>query len=180
MSLPRRALLGASMLASLTRAGAAQPASRPMLRVGVPEIPPTLEPARELSNVGTRVTYSVFDTLIRRDFLGNADGGGTALKPHLATSWTRNGPRELVLSLREGVRFHNGDLLTANDVVYTFTSNRMFGDKPLMVEAKSYFGTLESVEALNPHTVRFRTRTPDILLEHRLASWCAWIVNKRA
>ncbi len=41
------------------------------------DLPATLEPARELSNVGTRVTYSIFDTLIRRDFLGAPDGGGS-------------------------------------------------------------------------------------------------------
>jgi len=154
--------------------------NRPILRVGVPEIPPTLEPARELSNVGTRVTYSMFDTLIRRDFRGAPNGGGTALQPHLASSWTRTGPQELVLRLREGVHFHNGDTLTADDVVYTFTSARMFGERPLMPEARSYFATLAAVEALDPLTVRFRTKVPDVLLEHRLASWCSWIVSKRA
>ena len=28
--------------------------------------------------------------------------------------------------------------------------------------------------------MRFRTKVPDVLLEQRLASWCSWIVNKRA
>ena len=56
----------------------------------------------ELSNPGTRVTYSLFDTLIRRDFMGSPDGGGSGLKPHLATSWERKGPTELVVTLRVG------------------------------------------------------------------------------
>ena len=63
--------------------------NRPNFTVAVADLPATLEPARELSNVGTRVTYSIFDTLIRRDFLGSPDGGGSELKPHLATSWER-------------------------------------------------------------------------------------------
>ena len=177
----RRTLLASGLAVPFVRPVFAQSAdARPILRVGVAEVPPTLEPARELSNVGTRVTYSIFDTLIRRDFLGSPDGGGSGLKPHLATSWQRNSPSELVLTLREGVRFHNGDVLTPDDVVYTFTSNRMFGDQPLMREAASYFATLASVEALDERTVRFRTKVPDVLLEQRLASWCAWIVNKRA
>lgn len=180
MLLPRRAVLGAGLAAPFAHPVQAQPEARPNLRIGVAELPPTLEPARELSNVGTRVTYSMFDTLIRRDFLGSPDGGGSGLKPHLATHWTRNGPQELVLRLHDGVRFHNGDLLTAEDVVYTFTSNRMFGARPLMAEARSYFATLAGVEALDPLTVRFRTRVPDVLLEQRLASWCSWIINKRA
>lgn len=178
----RRSLLGAGMaLGAAARPALAQGADpRPVLQIGVPELPPTLEPARELSNVGTRVTYSIFDTLIRRDFLGTPDGGGAALQPHLATAWERTSPSELVLTLRPGVRFHNGDLLTADDVVYTFMSRRMHGPEALMPEARSYFATLASVEAVGENGVRFRTRVPDVLLEQRLASWCAWIVNRRA
>ncbi len=175
----RTALVSAAVLAVGDRA-LAQTDGRPVLTIGVAQVPPTLEPARELSNVGTRVTYSVFDTLIRRDFLSSPDGGGSKLVPGLATEWTRVGPKELVLRLRRGVKFHNGDEFTADDVVYTFTSQRMFGADALLPEARSYFATLEGVDALDPHTVRFRTRAPDVLLEHRLASWCGWIVNKRA
>jgi peptide/nickel transport system substrate-binding protein len=36
------------------------------------------------------------------------------------------------------------------------------------------------VQALDARTVAFRTRAPDVLLEHRLASWAAQIVNRRA
>lgn len=180
MPILRRHLLGSSLALPFAGPALAQADTRPILTVGVAELPPTLEPARELSNVGTRVTYSMFDTLIRRDFLGSPDGGGSGLKPSLATAWTRTSPQELVLTLRPGVRFHNGDVLTPDDVVFTFMSNRMFGDRPLMIEAKSYFSTLASVEALDESTVRFRTRVPDVLLEQRLASWCGWIVNKRA
>ena len=44
----------------------AQADRRPNFTVAVADLPATLEPARELSNVGTCVTYSIFDTLIRR------------------------------------------------------------------------------------------------------------------
>lgn len=153
---------------------------RPALTVAVADLPPTLEPAMELSNVGTRITYSVFDTLIRRDFLGSPDGGGSALKAHLAEAWERVSARELVVRLRQGVVFHNGDVLTADDVAFTFAEGRLWGAKPSIPEGPAYFGVLESVEALDAQTVRFRTRVPDVLLEHRLASWASWIVNKRA
>lgn len=157
----------------------AQTDRRPLLTVAVAGNPTGLEPAIELSNVGTRVTYSLFDTLIRRDFLGTPDGGGSALKPHLATSWERKGPDELIVSLRQGVKFHNGDELTSEDVAFTFREGRMWGDKPEIPEAKAYFGILAACEAVDKYTVRFKTRGPDVLLEQRLASWCAWIVNKR-
>ncbi|MBL8574931.1 MAG: ABC transporter substrate-binding protein [Hyphomicrobiaceae bacterium] len=152
---------------------------RPPLVVAVAGLPATLEPARELSNVGTRVTYSMFDTLIRRDFLGTPDGGGSELKPHLATSWERKSPKELIVTLRPGVKFHNGDEMTADDVVYTFRDGRLRGAKPEIPEGRAYFGTLDTVEAIDKYTVRFTTKAPDVLLEQRLASWASWIVNKR-
>lgn len=156
----------------------AQSDNRPRVNIAVAGLPPGLEPAREMSNVGTRITYSVFDTLIRRDFLGSPDGGGSGLKPHLAVSWERKSSQELVVNLRRGVMFHNGEELTAADVAYTFRNGRLYGEKPQIPEGRAYFGILESCEALDKYTVRFRTRVPDILLEQRLASWASWIVNK--
>lgn len=152
----------------------------PNFTIAVADLPATLEPARELSNVGTRVTYSIFDTLIRRDFLGAPDGGGSELKPHLATKWERVSPQELVVTLRQGVKFHNGDELTSEDVAYTFREGRLWGDKPQIPGGRPYFGILAGVEPIDRYSVRFRTKVADVLLEQRLASWCAWIVNKRA
>lgn len=177
----RRLLEGAAALpVLLTAVPSFAQAKRPNFTVAVADLPATLEPARELSNVGTRVTYSIFDTLIRRDFLGAEDGGGSELKPHLATEWKRVSPQELVVTLRQGVKFHNGDELTSEDVAYTFREGRLWGAKAQIPGGRAYFGVLESVEPVDRYTVRFKTKAPDVLLEQRLASWCAWIVNKRA
>jgi len=183
LTLSRRRFLEASLLTPV--ALNAMPAfaagqANPTFTVAVADLPPTLEPARELSNVGTRVTYSIFDTLIRRDFLGAADGGGSALKPHLAAKWERVSPQELIVTLRQGVKFHNGDELTAEDVAYTFREGRMWGEKPQIPGGRPYFGILAGCDVVDRYAVRFRTRVPDVLLEQRLASWCSWIVNKRA
>ncbi len=183
LDLTRRHLIGSALAAPLVARASfalAQADRRPVMTIAVAELPPTLEPANELSNVGTRVTYSIFDTLIRRDFLGGRDGGGSALKPHLAQAWERISSRELVVGLRPGVKFHNGDELTSEDVAFTFAEGRLWGAKPSIAEGPAYFGVLESVVPVDRYTVRFVTRTPDVLLEHRLASWAAWIVNKRA
>ncbi|CAN7348899.1 ABC transporter substrate-binding protein [Bosea sp. LjRoot90] len=178
----RRFLEGASVASALlaTPQAFAAGETRQTFTVAVADLPATLEPARELSNVGTRVTYSIFDTLIRRDFLGASDGGGSELKPHLAVKWERVSPQELVVTLRQGVKFHNGDELTSEDVAYTFRDGRLWGDKAQIPGGKPYFGILASVEPIDRYSVRFRTKVADVLLEQRLASWCAWIVNKRA
>jgi len=183
LTISRRNLLqgaAALPLAQFALPALAAAEARPEFTVAVAGLPATLEAARELSNVGTRVTYSIYDTLIRRDFLGSPDGGGSGLTPHLATAWERESASELIVTLREGVRFHNGDELTADDVAYTFREGRLWGKEPQIPGGKPYFGILSGCEALDRHTVRFTTKVPDVLLEQRLASWCAWIVNKRA
>lgn len=157
----------------------AQTDRRPTLTVAVAELPKVLEPAMELNNVGTRVTYSLFDTVIRRDFKSQPDGGGSKLGPHLALSWERETPQSLVVKFRNDVKFHNGDEMTADDVAYTFREGRLWGERPQIPGGRPFFGTLSAVEAIDRHTVRFRTRAPDVLMEQRLSSWCSWIVNKR-
>src|SRR4030095_9485731 len=67
-----------------------------------------------------------------------------------------------------------------DDVAYTFRDGRMWGEKAQIPGGRPYFGILAAVEPVDRYTVRFRTQAPDVLLEQRLASWCAWIVNKRA
>ena len=167
-------------LLSLAGPASAQTDPRPKLTVAVADLPAGLEPARDMGNVGTRISYSLFDTLIRRDFLSAPGGSGAALVPSLALEWHRASPQELVVKLRPGVRFHNGDELTAEDVAFTFSAQRMWGPKPEIVDARNYFGVLDAVDVIDKYTVRFHTRGPDVLLEQRLASWAAWIVNRRA
>ncbi len=134
-------------------------------------LPGGMDPADELSNVGTRVTYNVYDTLIRRDFLDN-----NKLVPALARSWQRQGETVLELKLREGVTFHNGDPLTAADVKFTF--DRINAPDSTLSDAQGYFSTFKAVEAVDPLTVRIETKEPDPVLEQRLASWASWIVPK--
>ena len=47
--------------------------------------------------------------------------------PGLAESWKRIDERTVEFTLRKGVKFHNGDEMTADDVVFTFSRERMFG-----------------------------------------------------
>tara|TARA_R110002124_G_scaffold63350_34_gene173365 strand:+ start:1543 stop:3123 length:1581 start_codon:yes stop_codon:yes gene_type:complete len=177
-SLPK-ALIGAAALVLLSATSQlAMAQERPDLVVGVADLPATLEPGKELSNVGTRVNYSVFDTLIRRDFLSAEGGGGSTLVPSLATEWTRIDDLTLEVKLRDDVTFHNGAPLTAEDVVFTFSPDRLSGENAVLTEGPAYFSVLAEVKAIDAHTVHFITKAPDPLLEHRLSSWASWIVNK--
>ncbi len=154
----------------------AQNADRPNLVVGVAGNPGGLDPATELSNVGTRVIYNIYDTLIERNFLSDGQGGGNELVPMLATSWQRLSDTELELKLRDDVTFHNGDPLTSADVKFTF--ERILDPDSPYIEAKGYFATFDRIETPDDATIRIITKEPDPLLEQRLASWAAQIVPK--
>jgi peptide/nickel transport system substrate-binding protein len=145
--------------------------SRDAMTVGVAGLPAGMDPANELSNVGTRVTYSVYDTLVRRDFLDD-----NKLKPALAASWERADDLTLTAKLRTGVTFHNGDPMTAEDVKYTF--ERILRPDSTLADAQGYFDTFEAIEIVDPATLRIKTKAPDPLVEKRIASWASWIVPR--
>lgn len=175
----RATLTGLAALPVLSQIRLAHGRERPNLVIATADNPPTIEPARELSNVGTRITYSVFDTLIRRDFLGEPGGGGADLKPGLAVSWKRLGDDALELELRKGVTFHDGAPFTARDVAFTFSAERLSGPDALVPEGRAYFAVIDRIDVVDEHKVVIRTKGPDALLEQRLASWASWIVNEK-
>lgn len=171
------ALLGITIGFSTPQAAFAD--DRPDLIIAVNKLPRGLEPALNTGNVDVRVTYSIFDTLIRRDFRNAGPNGEAKLIPGLATSWKRVNPNTLELELRKGVKFQNGNAFTADDVVFTFSPERLSGKNAAIPGGRRYFGHLAKVEKLGPHTVRFTTKNPDPTLEHRLATYTSWIVSKK-
>ncbi len=92
------------------------------------------------------VQRALFDSLLQID---PANG---ALKPALAEKYdVSNDATTITFRLRSGVRFHNGDALTADDVVATLQafSATTFRGTPL-----TDFGTFKSATALDPQTVQ--------------------------
>ena len=207
MFLRRRRLIAASGLAAtsfaLPRLAIGQADQRPSITIAVQQIANSaaLEPLREQSNVGQRAFSFLFETLIMPNLLGKLEP-----VPGLAESWKRIDNRTVEFSLRKGVKFHNGDELTADDVVFTFSRERMFGPdydisstktlftsvlirdtthgKNLPPEvsavAKRLFPALERVEAVDKYTVRFTNRTPDVTLEGRIGRLGSDIISRRA
>ncbi len=172
----RSVLAFASLLAALAGPVAAQTDPRPLLRIAVQRNPPLFDPAYSVSNVAWRVNHNVFDTLIAVDH-----ANGFRLVPGLATAWRRIDDRTLELTLRPGVRFHDGSVMTADDVVFTFGPERMSGeDAPLRAQTRPLLGGIERVEAVDAATIRVTTRRPDALIEQRLATFPSQIVSRPA
>ena len=174
----RRLLLGGAGMALPTLARA-QADNRPVITVAVQKISNTntLDPMREQSsNVSERWLGSMLENLIARD-------ARQMRVPGLATAWKRLNDRTIELTLRPGVVLHNGDILTAEDVAFSFGPERMFGtDLPADIPAvaRRYWPALERIEVVDAQTVRFINKTPDVTMEGRLAAGGSQIVSRKA
>jgi len=194
-------LLAAS--AALPRFAIAQADTRPTITIAVQRIANsnTFDNLREASNVGERTAQMFNERLIEIDWRGDL-----GQKPGLATSWRRTDERTVEVKLREGVVFHNGDTMTAEDVAARFSPAGMFGDSRPTVDGKTLphafsaivgqgskalpneippvarrlWPGLDRVEIVDRQTVRFVNATPDVTLEGRMAAMGSEIVSRRA
>ena len=114
MTLTRRNLLSSvgalALVSGLPVVSFAQ--ARPDIVIATNELARGLEPGSDTGNVDVRVIYSIFDTLILRDFVNPQAGGGEKLVPHLAQSWKRVDPRTLEVVLRRGVKIGRAHVWT--------------------------------------------------------------------
>jgi peptide/nickel transport system substrate-binding protein len=184
----------------LPRFAIGQADNRPSITIAVQKIANsnTLETLREQSNVGTRTFYSYVETLIDTDW-----GGDLSLRPGLASAWRRIDDRTVELTLREGVKFHNGETMTAEDVAFSFGNERMWGgaaqagsaglfgsvtagqaskQPPAEVVsiANRAYPSFERIEIVDARTVRFVNKTPDVTLEGRISRNVGVIVSRKA
>jgi peptide/nickel transport system substrate-binding protein len=196
--LSRRSALTLAATATIPRFAIAQSDSRPSITVAVQKIATsaTLETLREQSNVGTRIFSSFLETMIGVDWTGSLKQ-----RPLLATAWRRIDDRTLELTLREGVKFHNGATLAAEDVAFSFGNERMWSGSKATASgmfvsntagantklpppeaaaiAKSAYPGFERIEIVNPTTVRFINGSPDVTLEARLTRNTGVIISQK-
>lgn len=123
------------------------------LRVGTQFKLMTLDPHyADLSETNSLLSH-IYEHLVTQDAHMNP-------QPQLATSWKRLSQTQWEFKLREGVKFHDGSPLTAQDVIYSIERIRDFL-KPPSGGYRSYTQAIKSVTAPDPLTVVIET-TSDI------------------
>jgi len=141
------ALLALTLPVGTFAAQAAEPVSGGTLRMAFSADPAGFDPARGPSGMSHVVIEQVYSTLMSLD-------PDAKPYPDLAEryemaadglSWT--------FYLREGVKFHNGDELTAEDVKFTFDRLRAPDSG---YSYASQVETIQSVDVVDPHTVTFK------------------------
>jgi len=118
----------------------------------------TLDPHSQ--NIGTvaMILQQMYDTLITR----NAD---LSIRPGLASAWTEVEPTRWRFTLRQGVRFHEGEAFTADDVVFSI-------NRALMPTSNYgiFVDTVDRVVKVDDFTVDILLKIPDPILPNKLAS----------
>ena len=100
--------------------------------------PETLDPALDYETAGGAVVENVYETLVWY----NKDHADQFI-PQLATDWkVSDDGATYTFTIRQGVKFHNGDTLTPEDVAYTFQRGLLQGgySSPQWLLAEPFFG----------------------------------------
>jgi peptide/nickel transport system substrate-binding protein len=118
--------------------------------VGIESNPTQFDPRLSQDAVSSQVQRFLFNRLISRD-------ENDRIQLELAESWEHSSPTIHRFRLRRGVRFHDGTILTSDDVKYTFDSIR---DPALASPRAAGLRELDRIETPSPTEVVFYLKEP--------------------
>jgi peptide/nickel transport system substrate-binding protein len=120
------------------------------LTIGLAEDPDVLDPDRGRSYVGRVVFTGLCDKLVDVDAKLN-------FVPQLAIQWSWNDDQTvLTMTLRQGVKFHDGTPFNAEAVKYNLDRSLTLPDS----NRKNEISAIDHVEAVDDHTVKLHLKAP--------------------
>ncbi len=136
------------------------PATRQVVRLGALSSDPSACDSFHAFDPESGIVYpAIADSLVYIDCAG-------AVQPGLAVTWRRVDPLTMEFDLREGVRFHNGDAFSADDVVATFKAHLDPANRS--GQGQGILSVIADCERISDYRVRLRTAFPDGMLLNRL------------
>ena len=129
------------------------PASAATLRMAYDADPVSLDPHEQLSGGTLQLSHMIFDPLVR----WNQELG---FDSRLAQKWERLDEKTVRFHLKQGVKFHSGNEMTALDVRWTFDRLKRSPD------FKGIFAPFESMNIVDKYTVDLVTKEPYPLVLH--------------
>ncbi len=159
-------LIAAALLAATMAAASAETT----LRIGLAEDPDILDPTLARTFVGRIVFASLCDKLF--DITPDLK-----VKPQLATGyqWT-NDNKALVVTLRPGVMFQDGEPMNAAAVKYSLERHLGFPGST----RKGEISAIQSIDVVDDQTVRLNLATPFAPLVAQLTDRAGMIVSPKA
>lgn len=145
-----------------------EPAVEQVLIIGAESDPVGLDPHTNTAHSSTRVINQVYERLVETD-------EQMYFIPSLAESWTIKDDTVYTFKLRQGVMFHNGREMTAEDVKYSF--ERILNPETAAI-AQSYFSKVSEINVLDTYTIEFVLSEPFAPFLSNASSIYASIVAK--
>lgn len=175
--MPRRSIrtamlsltLAAAAVLSIATAQDADPVRGGTMTIIQAFSPKTLNPIIDPGGPGFQILDQVYENLTWVDREGNIIGV-------LATSWEQVDELTHVFHLRQGVKFHSGDEMTAEDVVFTF--EELYKPDSVATFRTHFQRYMESAVAIDDYTVQFNLKEPWPIFMSFLRAPATKIVNK--
>ena len=147
----RTALMACALGAALLVQPAAAQKSADTLRVVFRDTVTNVDPYFNQLRTGVVISHQAWDGLVYRD------PDTFQPKPLLATSWKLVDDRTIEFELRRGVKFHNGEPFSADDVVYTLNTVSAPDSR---VSVPSNVNWIERAEKIDDFKVRVHLKRP--------------------
>ncbi len=160
-------------IASQTPSGAAQGGGTPKkggtIKAGLDSDVITLDPLDSGAYTDREVFYNMYDALVAID---------TRLQiiPALAEKWETPDPKTYIFHLRQGVKFHDGTDFNADAVKWNI--ERYLTDKN--TRRKTELDSIQTVEVMDPYTVKFALKTPFAPLLANLVDRAGMMLSPKA
>ncbi len=121
------------------------------IKVGLDADPVSLDPHMQLSGGMLQYSHWVFDPLVRY-------AQDMSIEPRLAARWERIDALTMRFYLREGVKFHSGNTLSAKDVKFTLERLKT------SIDFKGLFEPFSEAVVVDDYVVDIKTKKPYALL----------------
>lgn len=110
--------------------------------------PENLNPITATDAYESRINNFIMETLLERDYKT------LKLKPVLADTYFISSDKlEYTFILKKGIKWHNGENLTANDVIYSF--NKIKDPKVLASSLRNYYKDVKAAVKIDTYTIKF-------------------------
>lgn len=119
--------------------------------------PRTLDPHAMNEQLTLSIQTQIYDTLVGR-------GKDLGLVPSLATSWENTGGATWRFTLRQGVKFHEGQDFTAEDVAFSIERGKPGS------QFRAFLAHITDVQIVDDYTIDVTTAVIDPLLPGKLST----------
>ena len=154
-------VLAIAVLALIGSAAPVAAQAKDTLVVALVSHAPTLDPHMHFERVGILVNINMFDSLLHKN-------RKLEYEPSLAMAWKTLNDTTWEFKLRKGVKFHNGDVMTAEDVKFSFDRVLEPGKEKKKSPQYGNIRAIKDVRIVDADTIHVVTEKPFPLLLERL------------